>query len=153
MSPRDRATARFSPVGTIRPGLSTTISRRVTHLQVAENLAGAVRRSAVGDDHFDPVLRVVLGQDGVDQIGDEPGFIANRYHDAHEGAESMLRHHAVGASRRPGCESAAHVPHGVDNGIDLIVGRIEEKSGRLTRRVHSADATGRSAGRQPNVCS
>ena len=58
---------------------------RVLCLQGSQDLACAVRRLTVGDDHLEAIGRIVLIEDRADQIGDEHGLIADRYHDAYEG--------------------------------------------------------------------
>ena len=57
---------------------------------------------------------------------------------------------SVTASRRDERPHPARTASTTVSISDLL---IVENSGRLTRRVHTADATGRSAGRQPNVSS
>ena len=59
--------------------------------------------------------------------------------------------HAVGTRRVP--DALEHRSWTAFTTASTSSGRIDENSGRLTRRVHTADATGRSAGRQPNVSS
>jgi hypothetical protein len=121
-------------------------------LQAGENLPRAIGGKAVRDDHLHPILRVILRQDRADQLGDELCFVANRNDDAYEwSGVSRGGGHVVDASRV--LDMRVHRLRTVFTTESISSARIAENSGRLTRRFHSADATGRSWASQPKVSS